>query len=419
MASWMVYATVAAAGLGAMALLAEWGFSLMGRPRRWPWLLAMLASVAWPFLSATVLGGAAAAGVTPGSVPPPGAGTVGLAGQGPGRLLPALSDAWLIGGWALASGVVLALLLLSAESLKSERRRWRSGRVAGEAVFVSGSLGPAVSGVIRPRIVLPRWALELDESVQRLILLHEREHVRAGDTRVLAAALIPLVVFPWCVPLWWQLHRLRLAIEADCDARLLRAGASARAYAEALLLVARRRRGGLLPLATMAPSRKALERRIRLMAGRSAPRRPRAAAALMAAAGSLGAVTAAALPVPEASPVTVLETRLRAAGVREADEGPLPDGSLPGDPGEERLAAEIGAHHRAAVQAGLPPASVVWFIAGRDGAVRRTGIERGAERDVLARLRARYPREMSDWVLAWDDVEAAGGAGVVWILGRP
>lgn len=416
MAAWMLYATAASAVLGAMALLAERGLSLMGRPGRWPWLLAMLASVVWPFVSVGVLGEAGVAEALLATVGTTESGVTGWTSPAPGRLPKPLTDSWLGVGWALASGIVLVLLLLSAESLKGERRRWRSRRLAGESVFVSGSLGPAVAGVVRPSIVVPRWVTELDDSVQRLILLHEREHVRAGDTRLLAAALAILVVLPWCLPLWWQLHRLRLAIETDCDARLLRAGAPARAYAETLLLVARHRRAALFPLTAMAASRRTLERRVCLVVRRSAPGRSRSALALLAAAGSLGVVGAAAVPVPETSPVAVLEKTIRAAAAARTDRRPLPDGSLPGDPGEARLAAEIRTHHGAAVAAGLPAGSMIWFIVGPDGAVRRTGVERGAEGDVVGRIGRRYPGETSEWVLAWDDVAAAGGAGVLWVL---
>lgn len=411
MMGWVLYAVAAAAALGALGLLAEWRFSLRERPVRWTWLIVMLASVAWPFISGRVLG--AGRGFAGGALTPAAA-----ASEGPGwRMVPvelaaAVPDALLLGGWALASAALLVVLLLSAEALRGDQRRWRRATVAGERVFLSAGLGPAVIGTLRPRIVVPAWVLELDERQQRLIVLHEREHVRAGDSRLLAAGLGLLVLLPWCVPLWWQLHRLRLAVETDCDRRLLRTGAPAGDYAKLLLAVARQRRRVVLPLAALAPSKAALKRRIRMIVARPSPGSERLALALLTLAALLPLV-AVAVPAPPPPSATALIASLRYA--------PPPvnaDGSLPGDPGDARLAAELLAHHGAAMAAGLPEGSVVWFVVDRAGTVVRTGIERGSDREVEARVRARYPAEASGrFALGFEgEFAGAGTARVLWLL---
>ena len=84
------------------------------------------------------------------------------------------------------------------------------------------------------------------------------------------AAHFALIAMPWNVALWWQLMRLRVAVELDCDARVLR-DADARSYGDLLLEVARPRRRLMLMGATAFAERASqLERRIRAIGRRRA-----------------------------------------------------------------------------------------------------------------------------------------------------
>jgi hypothetical protein len=89
--------------------------------------------------------------------------------------------------------------------------------------------------------------------------------VRANDIRVLGGALVIAVLLPWNLPIWWQLRRLRFAMEVDCDARVLRAGQSLASYSTVLLNVAMH----LVPLraaaAGLSESGSSLEKRVRIM----------------------------------------------------------------------------------------------------------------------------------------------------------
>jgi bla regulator protein blaR1 len=412
-ATWMFWGIVAATGLGAIGLVAERGLVLLDRPTRWAWLLVMLTSVLWPFASiVSPVGPSAAVGMAAAPAGAVGPGVALAVEAAPAAPINARPDALLLGGWLGASAVLLVLLLATAVTLRADRRGWKRATVAGEAVLISGVQGPAVVGAVRPRIVIPGWVLELDDSVQSLIVGHEREHLRGEDSRLLVAALALLVILPWCVPLWWQFHRLRESIETDCDGRLLRSGAPAREYAEVLVAVAGRSRRGALPLAALSPSGMALERRIRRILVRPCAASRRVAMAIFAAALLSVPVAASVLPAPPTPAPTKLAVHLR---------GVHPDGTLPGDPGEARLEAAIRAHHADAVAAGLPEKSVIWFVADWRGAVVRTGIERGTESEVVARIRARYPDETSERVLAWSGVPAAGGGdtGVIWLVPEP
>src|SRR6202007_439942 len=87
-------------------------------------------------------------------------------------------------------------------------------------------------------------------SLRQIVLKHERAHIHARDQLTLLAALCLVAVAPWNLPLWWQLRRLRRAIEIDCDARVLRDATSETAYAEALLEVQQRRTR--MPISAMA-----------------------------------------------------------------------------------------------------------------------------------------------------------------------
>jgi hypothetical protein len=108
--------------------------------------------------------------------------------------------------------------------------------------------------------------------------------------------------------LWWQFRRLKLAIEMDCDARVLSGRQDVRGYATLLLDVGRRCRTGHLAFAAFAAPRHAIERRIRMMLDPK-PRSHR----LLAGACAVGAVVIGVLAcnTPEpAAPDTALRTAL-------------------------------------------------------------------------------------------------------------
>src|SRR5206468_12861387 len=174
-------------------------------------------------------------------------------------------DAALTWAWGLSAGAVALALVGAGLRLAAWRRRWRVTTLDGRTVLVSENVGPAVVGVWRPQVVLPAWSLELRSGERRLMLLHEDEHVRAHDPWLRAAGAASLVLAPWNPALWWQLRRLRLAVEMDCDARVLARGGDTPAYAELLLRVGQRR--ARLPLGAPALGEPVsfLGRRIRRM----------------------------------------------------------------------------------------------------------------------------------------------------------
>jgi len=310
LANWMLYSVAVGVLLGGGAIALERGLHALGRPTRWAWAAAMALTLALPVLARL----APARGAPPAAAPPVATAAVAAAVSVPrpappapkvrvpsvpavrsfdlGALDPALRVAW----GASSAAVLLALAAMGAV-LARRRRGWAAAEVDGVPVLVSADVGPAVVGLVRSRIVLPAWTLEADEEARRLVLEHEREHVRAGDPRLLAAALLLAALTPWNPAAWWMLRRLRLAIEVDCDARVLRRRADVRAYGSTLLEIGRRAVRAPLPVAAFAEPVSSLERRIRIMTAPRA-RRPLLRAAVCGALAALLVGAACETPGP-------------------------------------------------------------------------------------------------------------------------
>ena len=169
-------------------------------------------------------------------------------------------------GWFVLSSGMLMLLVLRSVWLLSHQRRWQKTSLLGTPVYLSGGIGPCVAGLLRPRIVMPVSLQLIPPRQQALLLAHAHCRLAARDPQLLALAYALIVLMPWNLPLWWQLHRLRFAIEVACDARMLAHGHALRDYATVL-----RRHGqyysgltGAAPIVLGDP--RALRRRRHLMA---------------------------------------------------------------------------------------------------------------------------------------------------------
>ncbi len=262
-AAWMVYAAAVALVLAAAAAAGEAALRRLGRPARALWLGALAASLvlaALPWLPALT----PAATVAAGRAGPSASDVIQLPALvlSPPALLRRL-DRPLLWLWGGASAAALLALLLGARGLARRRRRWTEARLDGTPVLLSGSFGPAVVGLLRPRIVVPRWVAVLDPPSRRLVLLHEEEHRRARDVALLTAAAALAALLPWNPALWLQVKRLRGAVELDCDCRVLRRGAPALPYADLLLKVGGGAAGPLAP--ALAEPAHTLERRLTMI----------------------------------------------------------------------------------------------------------------------------------------------------------
>ena len=136
--------------------------------------------------------------------------------------------------------------------------------IDGVPIVVTDVAGPATVGVVRSRVLVPRWVLALPGAQRKYVLRHEDEHRRAHNARLLFAASLPLLLAPWNLALWWELRRLCLAVEMDCDNRVVAALGNPNAYGELLLKVAQAaNRGPRLQPAFLGMG--SLERRLTLL----------------------------------------------------------------------------------------------------------------------------------------------------------
>ncbi|HEV7588609.1 MAG TPA: M56 family metallopeptidase [Longimicrobium sp.] len=295
MIRWMLFAAAVAALAGLAGLAAERGLRLARLPTRWAWVGAIAASLLLPLPFAR-REDAGHTRVIPISTLVPAVRAIPVIGGAPPVSTPAVrpSSAMLERAlpvaWGVASVGLAAALAAGAWTLRRRKRRWERAVVAGAPVLLSDETGPAVVGVLAPQIVLPRWTLSLPEPLRRLIVRHEREHVDAADPWLALFGAAGVLLMPWSPALWWQLRRLRLAVEVDCDARVLRGGADARVYGAALLEVGCRLGRSRLAVAAFSEPASSLERRIHLMTA------PRVRLALLRAA-AFGAVSAVLLAV--------------------------------------------------------------------------------------------------------------------------
>jgi TonB family protein len=269
-----------------LAALAAWcadsGLRRLSVPTRGIWLLA-LAAAPLSLLTSTLLPARAAR-------PLPVAPLIelpGLVAAGAGGLGVDL-DFMLGAVWLALSLSLVGLLARTHVGLLRERRHWASAEVLGRPVYLSADRGPAIAGLWRPGIVLPRWVLALPEAELGLVVLHEEEHMRARDTATLATALTLVALTPWNPLTWWQLGRLRGAVEVDCDRRVLRREPDRGRYGRSLLAVAARAPEPMLGVAAFSERSHSLERRILTMTSTRSRWTPLTAGLLMVVALLLG-----------------------------------------------------------------------------------------------------------------------------------
>ncbi|CAN7762495.1 M56 family metallopeptidase [Caballeronia sp. LjRoot34] len=282
MLTWMIYAVSVSAVLSVAALIAEHSARQRRSPSRRFWLLAIVASLAIPAVT-TLVSIDIPAELRP-SVPrnvialheitsmhlSP---AVWVENHGSGSLAFQHVQLHAEDAWYGASILMILALLASATHLQWRKRQWATASVCDVSVYISTDVGPAVVGLLHPRIVLPVWLLDSPPEQQASVMAHENSHMDAHDSTVFTIALCLIALMPWNLPLWWQLRRLRCAVEVDCDARVLRAGQKIAVYGETLIAVGERQSRYIGSVAGMSESRSFLERRLKLMLRKPAKRK--------------------------------------------------------------------------------------------------------------------------------------------------
>lgn len=243
---------------------------------------------------------------------------------------------WLVG--VLASLVAVAIDHRRMVVRLGLRRDGGMYRAAGE------NAGPAVVGVVLPRIVIPAGFEERYDSLERaLVLAHEREHIRAGDVQINALAAAAQCL-NWFNPLFYLARSaLRVDQELACDERVMRRhAASRRTYAEAMLKTQLSHQAIALGCHWPALGAKALGERINMLR-RPAPSRLVRAVGAFACAGAVvtGSAVAWAAQEPEVSYAEVPQSKVGPAA--SAMGSKLVEALQEGDFGLARMLISTGA----------------------------------------------------------------------------
>ena len=216
---------------------------------------------------------------------------------------------WLgIRWWQVTRTVRRAVATDEFSPMLAEASGLAGRRVLVRLKIVEGTMSPAVCGLFRPVILLPRALAErLSPSQLRVVLLHEIFHLCRGDVWVNCAQALLQIVYWWHPLLWVANARIRrVREEAVDDAVMLALREEADGYAPTLLEVAKlafRRPLLSLGLVGIMESRSALRQRIERLVDFRAPRR---AGLTLASLCGVFVFSAVALPMGESpAPVPV------------------------------------------------------------------------------------------------------------------
>jgi beta-lactamase regulating signal transducer with metallopeptidase domain len=193
--------------------------------------------------------------------------------------------------------------------LEMARDTQRQARCRGivRLSLTDASISPALCGLFRPVIVLPKALVkQLTPTQLCAVLLHELFHLRNGHVWINCFQSLLQIVFWWHPFLWLANARIRRVREDVVDdAVRLALGAEAESYAPTLLEVARlalARPVATLGLVGMLESRNALRQRVDRLVNFPAPRR----AGLSTISGlAIIAFASVALPMGQAPPKRV------------------------------------------------------------------------------------------------------------------
>ena len=226
----------------------------------------------------------------------------GRAAQAVAGMIPVTVVPTFVVVWLVASGFVALLIVVINVVMLRRRAHWPLAELHGATVRITPDVGPAVIGFAAPEIVVPGWLLQRTDDEQRLAVAHEREHLAARDHVLLAGGWIAAALLPWHPAVWWMLARLRLAIELDCDARVLSRGVAPRPYGQLLIDIADHASGQRATALALADRTSHLERRLLAMKN-SRTRLGRTRAALLGVTGMLAILVACEAKMPTSAEI--------------------------------------------------------------------------------------------------------------------
>ena len=388
MIAWMLYTVVVGFCAVMAAAAAEWLLRARRMPIRFVWIaaatLALGLSATAPLRTRMGTRGAVH------EIDPASLALVQTSLHSVEKHVPASALPYVLSLWALATLVVALSFAVVYVRVRRVRRDWPVVELLDQRVRIAPTIGPLVLGIVRPEIIVPRWILDRSREEQRVILAHEAAHVEARDPIVLTIACALVALAPWNPALWILLSRLRLAIEVDCDTRVLRGGVSARSYSSLLVDVAERAMPMRLAATALADDSSHLHQRILAMHPRK-PSHPFVRGVSVALLGLAALLAACEARMPTAAQVDQMDARSAEGTARSI--GLVTDSSVSwfvnGVPTSALMAKKIAADSIATVEvskaAGRSRISILTKSAAREGV--------SAANDTLRGLRAREGRE--------------------------
>lgn len=165
---------------------------------------------------------------------------------------------------------------------------------------------PAVWGIFKPKLLIPRQFFALSENEQRCVLMHELNHIKYLDT-VKTCGMLLLKALHWFNPvLWLGFKAMRRDMETICDYNSLKSlGSKEEEYAATLIAIAKNMNADHLGFLMAAVDKKTdVKRRIRMVMQYKKTKVLATAAAILlagiiAVAGCTSAVTPDIETVPE------------------------------------------------------------------------------------------------------------------------
>ena len=304
MTLWMLYAILFGCLAAAAGFALERGARSLKIPTRFVWLAMLLVAIVLPFGLPMISASAPLRGTGELTERP-------VASAGP--VIPVITapswidrvidrarnfDQPLMLLWIGLSALCLSRFATAIIKLRRQRSQWVARQIVGTECFVTEDIGPAVVAIPDTRIVVPQWVLSLDHDSLATVIRHERQHKLARDGWLIVIGSVATALLPWNPAMWLIQRRLRLAVEMDCDARVLAEEARVDRYGSLLLAIAQRPRLMAGLGATLTESTSDLERRIAAMTARP-PKHPRTRALLFAAAGIVVIALACSMPAPD------------------------------------------------------------------------------------------------------------------------
>ncbi len=209
--------------------------------------------------------------------------------------------------WQILRKVGCATASVNLTRLLDQIRGQADLRSSLRLKLVGGQMSPAVCGLFRPVILLPRvLAEQLSAEQLRAVLLHEAFHLRRKDVWVNCAQALLQIVYWWHPLLWLANARIRrLREEAVDDAVMLALSGEAESYAPTLLAVAKlalSRPLMSLGLVGIMESRSALRKRIERLVNFHAPRKAGLTALSLCGIFVFSAVALPMGPAPASAP---------------------------------------------------------------------------------------------------------------------